>query len=97
MHIQRVFHRGSTYHARSPGANYRHHTPARPPSQGLSTHKLTEIPRRNNMLVRKRCTNCYTKLRKEGMPAASKAKQVHTECIQCQKAFCLDCFNNVHC
>lgn len=82
-------------HLLGPSANVT--TPARPPSQGLSTHKLTEIPRRNNMLVRKRCTNCYTKLRKEGMPAASKAKQVHTECIQCQKAFCLDCFNNVHC
>ncbi|CAD7086566.1 unnamed protein product [Hermetia illucens] len=82
-------------HLLGPSANVT--TLARPPSQGLSTHKLTEIPRRNNMLVRKRCTNCYTKLRKEGMPAASKAKQVHTECIQCQKAFCLDCFNNVHC
>ncbi|CAD7093674.1 unnamed protein product [Hermetia illucens] len=82
-------------HLLGPSANVT--TPATPPSQGLSTHKLTEIPRRNNMLVRKRCTNCYTKLRKEGMPAASKAKQVHTECIQCQKAFCLDCFNDVHC
>ncbi|CAD7087759.1 unnamed protein product [Hermetia illucens] len=38
-------------HLLGPSANVT--TPARPPSQGLSTHKLTEIPRRNNMLVHK--------------------------------------------
>ncbi|KAJ0175935.1 hypothetical protein K1T71_008109 [Dendrolimus kikuchii] len=48
-----------------------------------------------NKLVRKRCTGCYAKLKAQGAQEI-RAKQVHTQCKQCQKAFCLDCFNQKH-
>ncbi|KAJ0177438.1 hypothetical protein K1T71_007447 [Dendrolimus kikuchii] len=50
------------------------------------------LPRRQNKLVGKRCTGCYAKLKAQGVQAI-RAKQVYTQCKQCQKAFCLDCFN----
>ncbi|KAH9631144.1 hypothetical protein HF086_001079 [Spodoptera exigua] len=65
-------------------------------SSSYSGHSLQEIPRNaNNKLVRKRCTGCYIKLKNEGL-LARKAKQVHTECKRCEKAFCLDCYNEKH-
>ena len=62
-------------------------------------HELRDIPRKaNGKIVRKRCSNCYEKIsRTSGRKEASlKCKQVHTECLECQKPFCLECFNNVH-
>lgn len=65
-------------------------------SSSSSGHSLQEIPRNaNNKLVRKRCTGCYVKLKNEGL-LARKAKQVHTECKMCEKAFCLECYNEKH-
>lgn len=65
-------------------------------SSSSSGHSLQEIPRNiHNKLVRKRCTGCYAKLKNEGL-LARKAKQVHTECKMCNKAFCLQCYNEKH-
>jgi hypothetical protein len=65
-------------------------------SSSNSRHSLQEIPRNNHgKLVRKRCNGCYIKLKSEGL-LARKAKQVHTECKRCNKAFCLDCYNENH-
>ncbi|CAB3235361.1 unnamed protein product [Arctia plantaginis] len=46
-------------------------------------HDLTEIPRKNGKLVRRRCVICYAKRKAEGSPL--KAKQVNTECLECGK------------
>lgn len=60
-------------------------------------HSLQEISRNavTNKLVRKRCSGCYAKLKIQGQ-LARKAKQVHTECKKCKKAFCLECYNEKH-
>ncbi|XP_055845475.1 zinc finger protein 569-like isoform X2 [Episyrphus balteatus] len=72
-----------------------------PPStdDGVIQHFLTEIPRRNGKIVRKRCLMCYKKQKQvhgSATAAALKTKQVHTECKQCNKGYCLSCFNNYH-
>lgn len=61
-----------------------------------SRHHLEEIPRRHdNKLSRRRCTSCYHKLKMKGL-SPKFAKQVHTYCKRCGKAFCLPCFNETH-
>lgn len=47
---------------------------------------------------RKRCIGCYKNILKSfnREEAVKRAKQVSTECIQCQKSFCLSCFNDYH-
>lgn len=47
---------------------------------------------------RKRCVGCYDKLRLtlSATQAAKKTKKILTFCGQCEKAFCLPCFNEKH-
>lgn len=70
----------------------------RPPTQGntsITSHQLTEIPRNDGKLVRKRCSACYSNIKAaQGNPL--RAKQVNKQCIMCNKAFCLSCFNENH-
>lgn len=72
-------------------------TPRSSATISSSNHRFQEIPRNpnNNKLVRKRCTGCYAKLKTQGL-LARKAKQVHTECKACKKAYCLECYNEKH-
>lgn len=70
-------------------------TSSAPAPSILSRHQLEELPRRQKKLVRRRCTGCYVKLKAQGGQPI-RAKQVHTQCKQCQKAFCLKCFNEKH-
>lgn len=46
----------------------------------------------------RRCVGCYRKVAKyhDSVSASKRAKQVSTRCSQCNKHFCLDCFNNSH-
>lgn len=76
--------------------------PATGPTRSLivSSHKITNIPRKaNGKIVRKRCLSCYKKLKDAGSTtkeAQKKSPQVHTECKQCNKPFCIPCFNEFH-
>lgn len=70
---------------------------SKPPSKRSlvgSIHSLSEIPRKNGKLIRRRCCMCYAARKNEGIPLS--AKQVHTECKQCSKAYCLSCYNKAH-
>lgn len=62
-------------------------------------HFLQEIPRKGDGTIRrKRCHSCYT-INKEDRGsdfAAKRTKQVTTECIACEHAYCLTCFNENH-
>lgn len=66
-----------------------------PVSSTSPQKQLEELLWRQNKLVRRRCTGCYVKLKAQ-CAHAIRAKQVHTQCKQCEKAFCLDCFNENH-
>ncbi len=63
----------------------------------LVDHKLEEKEgsARN---VRRRCTGCYEKGREQQSREASyaTAKKIKTFCSDCEKYFCLDCFNEKH-
>ena len=63
----------------------------------LADHKLEEIegPTRN---VRRRCASCYEKIIKQESREASAvtAKRIKAFCPDCDKFFCLDCFNEKH-
>lgn len=55
--------------------------------------------RKDGCRIRRRCIGCYTSLRQAGLPsreAGISAARVHTKCGQCQKTYCLKCFENVH-
>jgi hypothetical protein len=60
----------------------------------LADHKLEEEEgsARN---VRRRCAGCYEKNRKQQSREACHAttKKIKTFCFDCNKFFCLDCFN----
>ena len=67
--------------------------------QKKKAHDLTNIPRKSDgKLVQKRCHGCYKIICKDYdcNTVAIKAKQVSTEYITCQQAFCLPCFNSAH-
>lgn len=66
--------------------------PPTPRSSGQ--HCLTQIPRKDGKLVRKRCVICYAKNKAEATPL--KTKQINMECLKCGKAYCLQCFNDTH-
>ncbi|CAF2007831.1 unnamed protein product [Rotaria magnacalcarata] len=63
----------------------------------LADHKLEEIEgsARN---IRRRCTGCYEEGRKQQSREASyaAAKKLKTFCSECDKFFCLECFNKKH-
>ena len=63
----------------------------------LADHKLEEKegPMRN---IGRRCTGCYAKGRIQRSREASyaAAKKVKTFCSDCEKCFCLECFNDKH-
>lgn len=62
-------------------------------------HELSEIPRKDDgKLMRKRCLGCYKKIAEihNRNTAIAKSKQVYTQCIECQKPYCLPCFNEIH-
>jgi len=63
----------------------------------LADHKLEEREgsARN---VRRRCTGCYEQGRKQQSREASyaAANKVKTLCSDCDKFFCLECFNKKH-
>ncbi len=63
----------------------------------LVDHKLEEIEG-SARDVRRRCVGCYEKLRQQQSREASAmtAKRVKTFCPDCDKFFCLDCFNEKH-
>ena len=63
----------------------------------LVYHQLEEIegPARD---VRRRCAGCYEKIRQDKSREASSAtaKKIKTFCADCDKFYCLDCFNEKH-
>jgi hypothetical protein len=63
----------------------------------LTDHRLEEIEgyARN---VRRRCIGCYEEMRKQQSREASyaAAKKVKTFCSECDKFFCIECFNKEH-
>jgi hypothetical protein len=63
----------------------------------LTDHQLEEMGgcARN---VRKRCVGCYEKIRQQQSREASTAaaKKIKTFCPDCDKFFCVDCFNEKH-
>jgi len=63
----------------------------------LGDHKLEEMEgsARN---VRRRCAGCYEKSGEQQSREASlaTAKKIKTFCSDCDKFFCLDCFNEKH-
>lgn len=63
------------------------------------THRLINIPRKESRkIARKRCVSCYENIAnaESVQEARKKAKRVSTECQQCNKAYCLNCFNYRH-
>ena len=69
------------------------------PRPKRKSHALCQIPRRSDgKISRKRCHGCYEKIAKSSdrKQAVTKAKQVSTECMECKKPFCLQCFNDLH-
>jgi hypothetical protein len=63
----------------------------------LTDHKLEEIEDADRD-VRKRCAVCYEKIRQQQSREASNAtaKKVKTFCSNCDKFYCLSCFNEKH-
>jgi hypothetical protein len=63
----------------------------------LADHKLEELER-STRDGRRRCAGCYEKTRQEQSREASNAtaKKIKTFCSDCDKFFCLDCFNEKH-
>ena len=63
----------------------------------LTDHKLQEVEA-SARDVRRRCAGCYEKIRQQKSMGASNAttKKIKTFCPDCDKFFCLDCFNEKH-
>ena len=63
----------------------------------LADHKLEEIEE-SDRDVRRRCADCYAKIRQQKSKEASNAtaKKVKTFCSDCDKFYCLGCFNEKH-
>ena len=63
----------------------------------LADHKLERLER-STRDGRRRCAGCYEKNRQEQSREASnaRAKKIKTFCSDCDKFFCLDCFNEKH-
>jgi hypothetical protein len=63
----------------------------------LADHKLEEKEGSTHNIDR-RCTGCYAKRRAQQSREASRAaaKKVKTFCSDCEKFFCLECFNDKH-
>jgi hypothetical protein len=63
----------------------------------LADHKLEEIEG-SARDVRRRCTGCYEKNREQQSREAchTTTKKIKTFCPDCNKFFCLDCFNEKH-
>jgi hypothetical protein len=63
----------------------------------LADRKLKEI-KESDRDVRRRCAGCYAKIRQQKSKEASNAtaKKVKTFCSDCDKFYCLGCFNEKH-
>ncbi len=63
----------------------------------LTDHKLVE-KEGSTRNVGRRCAGCYAKGRAQQSREASyaAAKKVKTFCSDCEKFFCLECFNDKH-
>ena len=63
----------------------------------LADHKLEE-KEASARDVRRRCAGCYEKIREQQSREESNAatKKIKTFCPDCDKFFCLDCFNEKH-
>jgi hypothetical protein len=63
----------------------------------LADHKLEE-KKGSDRDVRRRCVGCYEKNREQQSREAchSTTKRIKTFCSDCNKFFCLDCFNEKH-
>ena len=63
----------------------------------LADHKLEQLER-STRDGRRRCAGCYEKNRQEQSREArnATAKKIKTFCSDCDKFFCLDCFNEKH-
>ena len=63
----------------------------------LADHKLEE-KEASARDVRRRCAGCYEKIREQQSREASNVatKKIKTFCPDCDKFFCLDCFNEKH-
>ena len=63
----------------------------------LADHKFKE-KEGSTRNVGRRCTGCYAKRRAQQSREASRAaaKKVKTFCSDCEKFFCLECFNDKH-
>ena len=62
-------------------------------------HQLVKIAREpEGKINRKRCNGCYARIFKNcgRKVAVAKTKKVDTQCVECEKAFCLECFNQTH-
>jgi hypothetical protein len=63
----------------------------------LADHKLEE-KEGSARDAQRRCAGCYEKIRQQQSREASAtaAKRIKTFCADCDKYFCLDCFNEKH-
>jgi hypothetical protein len=63
----------------------------------LADHKLEE-KEGSDCDVRRRCAGCYEKIRQQQAREASNAtaKKIKTLCSDCDKFYCLGCFNEKH-
>jgi hypothetical protein len=66
-------------------------------SDVVADHKLEEIEG-SDRDVQRRCAGCYEKIRQQQSSEASNAtaKKIKTFCSDCDKFYCLSCFNEKH-
>ena len=86
--------RGVTYENLKPGPEERSTSQTK---RKLADHKLEEMEGAARD-VRRRCVGCYEKIRRQQSREATAiaAKKIKTFCPDCNKFFCLDCFNEKH-
>jgi hypothetical protein len=85
---------GMSFEKLKPGVKQKPAAQAKPK---LADHKLKE-KEGSARDVRRRCAGCYEKIRQHQSREASlaTAKKIKTFCSDCNKFFCLDCFNEKH-
>jgi hypothetical protein len=85
---------GVPYENLKPGPRQR---PTSQTKRKLADHKLEEMEG-SVRDVRRRCVGCYEKIRQQQSREASAtaAKRIKTFCPDCDKFFCLHCFNEKH-
>ena len=85
---------GTPFENLKPGARQRSTSQSK---RKLADHKLEE-KEGSSRDFRRRCAGCYEKISREQSREAghAAAKKVKPFCPDCDKFFCLDCFNQKH-